>query len=56
MLRWTAGAGEKTPGLVAGLDRGVVGHPVGETRRYKIPAEEGYGAQGNGVLLVPKNA
>ncbi|WP_112322209.1 FKBP-type peptidyl-prolyl cis-trans isomerase [Oceanibium sediminis] len=38
-LEFTIGAGE----IIPGLDRGVVGMEVGETREVTIPPEEAYG-------------
>jgi hypothetical protein len=49
----TQGSGGVT-GLIEGMVNGIQGMQVGGTRRIQIPADQGYGAAGNGS--VPPNA
>lgn len=52
-LQFTLGTGE----IIPGLDRGVMGMEVGETREVKVAPEEAYGARDEGrVQSVPREA
>jgi len=48
-LRFTIGAGQ----VIAGLELGVTGMAVGETRTIAIPSYLGYGRRGAGSLIPP---
>lgn len=43
-------------GVITGWDRGVLGMGVGEVRKLRIPAEEGYGARGFPAWGIPAGA
>lgn len=52
-LEFTIGNGE----IIAGLDQGVIGMTVGETREVTIPPEEAYGARDESrIQAVPREA
>jgi FKBP-type peptidyl-prolyl cis-trans isomerase 2 len=52
-LEFTAGSGE----IIPGLDRGVIGMAIGESREVTVPPEEGYGDRDEGrVQSVPREA
>lgn len=52
-LEFTAGGGE----IIPGLDQGVIGMEVGETREVAIPPEEAYGVRDEGwVQTVPRES
>ena len=42
-------------GVITGWDQGLLGAKKGETRMLKIPADEGYGAQGFPAWGIPPN-
>ena len=41
--------------MITGWDQGLLGARLGETRKLKIPADEGYGAQGFPAWGIPPN-
>lgn len=52
-LEYTAGSGE----IIPGLDRGVIGMAVGDTRQVTVPPEDAYGPRDEGrVQAVPRTA
>jgi len=52
-LEYTAGSGE----IIPGLDRGVIGMAVGDTRQVTVAPEDAYGARDEArVQTVPREA
>lgn len=50
-FEYTAGVG----GVITGWDQGCLGMALGEVRKLKIPADEGYGARGFPAWGIPPN-
>ena len=50
-FEYTAGVG----GVITGWDQGCLGMAIGEVRKLKIPADEGYGARGFPAWGIPPN-
>ena len=50
-FEYTAGVG----GVITGWDQGCLGMSLGEVRKLKIPADEGYGAGGFPAWGIPPN-
>uniref|UniRef100_A0A7S2DT47 peptidylprolyl isomerase n=1 Tax=Haptolina brevifila TaxID=156173 RepID=A0A7S2DT47_9EUKA len=51
-FKYNAGVG----GVITGWDQGCLGMKIGEVRKLRIPAKEGYGARGFPVWKIPAEA